>query len=105
MKNAFISPVKLFSFRRYLKFCSDFFGHVGKRLNEKAKVNFKVYDFIHWELIITIHALPNISRSKGNQEMKFCQLVEYNMGNILFGNHTQDVGQKLVPDSFLKSQN
>ena len=26
--------------------------------------------------------LPNISRSKGNQTMKFGQLIEYNMRNI-----------------------
>ena len=26
--------------------------------------------------------LPNISRSKGNQAMKFGQLIEYNMRNI-----------------------
>ena len=27
---------------------------------------------------ITIHILPNISRSRGNQIMKFGQLIEYN---------------------------
>ena len=27
---------------------------------------------------IAIHILPNISRSKANQTMKFCQLIEYN---------------------------
>ena len=32
--------------------------------------------------IIAIHILPNISRSKGNQMMKFGQLIEYNMRNI-----------------------
>ena len=31
---------------------------------------------------IAIHILPNISRSKGNQAMKFGQLVKYNMRNI-----------------------
>ena len=31
---------------------------------------------------IAIHILPNISRSKGNQAMKFGQLIEYNMRNI-----------------------
>ena len=31
---------------------------------------------------ITIHILSNISRSKGNQTMKFGQLIEYNMRNI-----------------------
>ena len=32
--------------------------------------------------IITIHILSNISRSKGNQTMKFDPLIEYNMINI-----------------------
>ena len=32
--------------------------------------------------LIAIHILPNISRSKDNQTMKFGQLVEYNMRNI-----------------------
>ena len=26
---------------------------------------------------VTIHILPNIARSKGNQKMKFGQLIEY----------------------------
>ena len=34
--------------------------------------------------IIAIHILSNISRSKGNQAIKFGQLIEYNMRNILF---------------------
>ena len=32
---------------------------------------------------IVIHVLPNISRSKGNQILKFGQLIEYNTRNIL----------------------
>ena len=31
---------------------------------------------------IAIHTLPNISKSKSNQTMKFGQLIEYNMKNI-----------------------
>ena len=31
---------------------------------------------------IVIHILPNISRNKGNQAMKFGQLIEYNKKNI-----------------------
>ena len=31
---------------------------------------------------IVIHILPNISRSKGNQTMKFGQLIECNIRNI-----------------------
>ena len=32
--------------------------------------------------VIAIHVLPNISRSKGNQAMKFGQLIRYNGRNI-----------------------
>ena len=35
-----------------------------------------------WQTI-TIHILLNISRSKSNQAMKFAQLIENNMRNIL----------------------
>ena len=33
---------------------------------------------------IAIHILPNISQSKGNQTMKFGQLIEYNKRNNFF---------------------
>ena len=56
------------------------FGHVAKRLDKKGKANFK-YDVTAW-LTIAIHILPNMSRSKGNQTMKFGQLTECNMRNI-----------------------
>ena len=32
--------------------------------------------------ITTIHTLPNISRNKGNQPMKFSQLIEHKLRNI-----------------------
>ena len=32
---------------------------------------------------IAVHALPSISRNKGNQTMKFGQLIEHNMRNII----------------------
>ena len=31
---------------------------------------------------IAIHILLNISQSKGNQKMKYSQLIEYNKSNI-----------------------
>ena len=37
--------------------------------------------------------------------MKFGQLKEYNMKNILLKNHTQNVLEKLFPDPYLKYQN
>ena len=52
-----------------------------------------------------IHILPNILRNKGNQTMKFGQLIEYNMRNIFLEKLCTNVVEKLVPDPFLKNQN
>ena len=56
---------------------------------------------------IIIHILPNISRNKGNQAMKFGQLIEYNITweTIFLKNHTQNVVEKLLPDPFLENLN
>ena len=59
-----------------------FFGHVPKRLDKKDTVNFKLFDVTASLANYRIHILPNISRSKGNQTLKFGQLVECNMWNI-----------------------
>ena len=56
----------------------------------------------HGKQTIAIHILPNISRSKGNQTIKFRQLIEY---NILLQNHAQNVLEKLFPDPYLKYRN
>ena len=48
IKNAFISPYKLFLFVRYLIFCPDIFGHVGTRIDKEIKVNLKIYDVTTW---------------------------------------------------------
>ena len=34
------------------------------------------------EQIMAIHILPNISRSKGSQAMKYVRLIDYNIRNI-----------------------
>ena len=39
--------------------------------------------------IIKIHKLPNISRIKGNQAMKFGQLIRYSTRNIFLRNHAE----------------
>ena len=51
---------------------------------------------------ITTHILSNISRSKGNQTMKFCQLIEYNMGNILLEKSYRECGEETIPRPFSK---
>ena len=33
----------------HLHFYSDFFGHMGERLDKETKVHFTTYDVIYWE--------------------------------------------------------
>ena len=48
----------------------------------------------------------SVSRSKGNQAMKFGQLIKYNMRNIfLEKSYAKFSGKTECPDSFLKNQN
>ena len=51
---------------------------------------------------IARHVLPNISRIKGNQTMKFGQLTEYNMKNIFFEKSHTKYGGETIPRPFPK---
>ena len=101
----FISPLKLFSFSRYLIFCHDLLAMSKKRLDYKGKVNFKIHDVT---TLLTNNCnthLFNISRNKVNQTMKLGQLTEYNK-NItrkifLFKSYAENETGRLVPDFFL----
>ena len=48
---------------------------------------------------ISIHILSNISRSKGNQTMKFGQLINHNMNIFLEKSYTK-CGEKTIPRPF-----
>ena len=49
-----------------------------------------------------IHILPNISRSEGNQTMKFGQLMECNMRNIFLEKSFTKYGGEASPRRFSK---
>ena len=46
---------------------------------------------------IAILIFPNLSWSKSNQTMKFGQLIEYNMNNILFEKSCTKCGRETIP--------
>ena len=50
------------------------------------------------EQTIAIHILLNIARIKGNQAIKFGQLIGYNKRNINVENHTENEAWRLVLD-------
>ena len=58
-----------------------------------------MYDITIWE-IVAIHILTNISRGKGNQTMKFGQLLEYKMSNIFREKLCIKCGGDTIPRSF-----
>ena len=94
MKNAFYFTSKALFVLKIFKFLSWLFSHVKKQLDYKGKVDLKFNDITAWLANnFNIYTLPNISRSKGNQAMKFGQLK----------NHAQNVVEKLLPETFLKN--
>ena len=52
---------------------------------------------------IVINILPNVSRSKYNQAMKFYQLIEYNMENIFLEKSYTKYAGETIPRSFSKN--
>ena len=82
MINAFYFMLKVLFVLKMFTFLSCLHGYADKPLNRKVKFNFKIYDVTDWKQIITIHILPNISRNKGNQTIKFGQLKLYKERNI-----------------------
>ena len=79
-KMLFISSQKLSLFSRYLKFLSWLFDHVEK--NDLIRKKRLISKFMASQSGQQIHILPIISKSKGNQTMKFGQLIEYYKRNI-----------------------
>ena len=71
----FISTQNLSLFLRYLNFCLDL-------LVKKKTAWLEFMKSQPGWLLITMHILPNISQSKGNQTIKFDKSIEYNKRNI-----------------------
>ena len=53
-----------------------FFGYVGNQLDKKLRLVSEFAMLYTGKQKVTILMLPNISRSKNNQAMKFGQLIE-----------------------------
>ena len=57
MKKALYFTLKPLSVLEIFKFLVWLFGHVGKRPDKKAEINFKIYD-VKNSITITMHILP-----------------------------------------------
>ena len=58
-------------------------GYVEKRLDKKAKVNFKIYNVTDWTINNYTNKYIYCPIWKGNQKMKFGHLIEYIIRNTL----------------------
>ena len=95
IKSAFYLILKSLFVFKIFKFLSRLFGHAEKRLDQKDKVNFKIYD-----KTIAMHILSNISRNKVNQIMKFGQLREYKVMKFFIEKSSTKCGGKTIPRQF-----
>ena len=83
MTNAFYFYLKSLFVLKIFKFLSWFFGQVEKWHDCKDHVNYRIYDVTTWKTNNgNVHIARHLKRSKGNQTLKFNQLIEYNMRNI-----------------------
>ena len=100
MKNAFYFMLKALFGLEIILFLSRHFC-----LIRKLRLISKFMTSQTGQQIIKIHTLPNISRSKGNQTMKFGQLIEYNMRTILLEISYAKYGREASPRPFYKKSN
>ena len=79
------------------------FWYVAKRLDEKDKVNFKIYDVTAWLTNNRNTHIAKYFKKRRQSDNYICELIECNIRSTFFENHTQNVTEKLVPDPFLKN--
>ena len=77
MKNAFYFMLKALLVLKIYAFLFWLFNNVGKSLDEKVKFNFRIYDVPDW-----IKNNYNTHTAQYLQEMKFGQLMDYNLRNV-----------------------
>ena len=102
MKNSFYFILKALFVLKIIKFLSLPFSHAVNDLIRNFRLISKFITSHLGKHTMTIHILPNISRSKGNQTKKFGYLIEYNMGKMFPEKSYSKCGGKTIPRSFSK---
>ena len=75
------------------------FGHIEKRLDQKNKVNFKIYDVTIWE---TNNCNTHISQHLGNQAIRQWNLVNQKEKNIFLEKWYAKCSGETIPRPFSK---
>ena len=100
MKNAFYFILKLISCLSYLDFILNFWSCRKNGLIRKTRLVSKFIDPQLGKQIITIHILPNTSRSK-DRLWNLVNLKNITRESIFSRNHAENTTGRLVPDYFL----
>ena len=100
MENAVYFTSKALFVLKMFKFLSWLFGQAAKRLDKKDKINFKFCDVTVWLTNNCNTLIAQYWRSKGNQTMKFGQLIECNLRNIFLEKSYTKCGRKTSPRPF-----
>ena len=101
MKNAFYVTLKILFVLKVFKCLSLLFDHVGKRLDWKDKVDFKIDEIVAW---LTNNCNAHIAQyfKKSSQTIAFGQLTKYNMRNIFLEKSYTKCGRETIPRPFSK---
>ena len=102
MKNAFYFILKAPFVLKLFECLPWLFDHVEKKgLIRKIRLISKFMTSQTGSQANTIHILANISRSKGNETMKFDQVIVYRNRKSFFKNHTKKEARRLLRDIIL----
>ena len=101
-KNAIYFMSKALFALKIFRFLSARFDHVEKQVVGKVKLISKFMTSHSGKQTVAMHTLPNISRSKNNQTVKFGLLIEYNMRHIFLEKSYTKWGGKTIPRSISK---
>ena len=96
MKNPFYSTLKTLFVLKIFKFLSWLWS-CRKTAWLERQVNFKIYGVATCLKNICNTHIANISRSKGNQAIRFGQLIEYNMRDIFLKQPYTKCGRETIP--------
>ena len=94
MGNDFCVMLKALSVFEIFTLLSWLSDYVENGLKRRLRLTPKFLTSQAGRPIITIHILPNISKSKSNQVIKFFQLIEYNVRNIFLQKSLRKSGRE-----------
>ena len=76
---------------------------MGKRLDKRAKTNFKTCDVTDWETNNYNADIVQYLKSKSNKTIEFGQLIEYNTRNISLEKSYKKFYREASPRPFFKT--